>query len=163
MESLATDLAGHATGGAGHCFIWNVRHNGMVITSLEISVVGDFAMQQVSMSITSMPEAKRNYQKMQATGDTNHLFRSEYSTSFAFLRPNQIVSFPCNIPLHGPISRYFVRWGARNGSWTQKVEVDGADASPRPMKTVVYSHDNAKVSDPEGTELDTQEWQIHLP
>jgi len=71
LQAIATDLAGHATGGAGHCFIWNVRHNGMAITNLEISVVGDFAMQQVSMGITSMEAAKRNFQKTKQTGNVN--------------------------------------------------------------------------------------------
>lgn len=162
MQSIATDLEGHATGGSGHCFVWNVRHNGSFITSLEISVVGTFAMQDVSLGINSMAAAKRLFQQTQSTGDTRYIFQCEHTFSLPFVRPNQILSVSCNIPLQGPTSRYMLRWSARNGIWTQKVEVDATLASHRTMKTVVYSHDNTKIADPAGTELETPEWHIHV-
>lgn len=160
LQSIATDLEGLSTGGSGHCFVWNVRHNGSSITTLEISVVGDFAMQEVSLGVNSVAASRQFLQQTQATGDTRYIFQQQHSFLLGFLRPNQILSVSCNIPLQGPTSRYWLRWSARNGTWTQKLEVDATRPSHSPTRTVVYGHDNAKFSHPEGTNLGGPDWDV---
>lgn len=162
LQSIATDLEGHSTGGNGHCFVWNVRHNGSSITSLEISVVGDFAMQEVSVGINSVAASQQGIRKVQATGDTRYFFQREHSFVLGFLRPNQILTVPCNIPLQGPTSRYWLHWSARNGTWTQKVEVevDATQPSHSSTRSVVHGHDQATFSHPEGTNLDGHHWNV---
>lgn len=161
MESLTRDLVGHSTGGDGHCYIWNVRHDGSNITSLEIAVVGDFAIQNVAIGLSSIASTKEGFQKMKATGNLQHFFRSDFSWKLDFLRPSMIHSVPCKIPLLGEVSRYFVRWQARNGNWSQKLEVDARNLVPRPVRTVVITDDNNKISDPKGIDFETPEWQFH--
>lgn len=159
LESLAADLVGYSTGGDGYCYIWNVRHNGAQITRVEIMIAGNFALLDVSCGINSLASMAQRREQLQTTGNPHFLLGSDHTLSFPTLPKNVIWTVECNIPLQGPISRYFIRWKAKNGSWVQRLEVDARQRVPRPVRIFVNREDGVAIKYPQDAVLDLDEWK----
>lgn len=159
LDSLAVDMVGYSTGGNGYCYIWNVSHNGSQITRVEIMTVGDFAMLDVSCGINSLASMAQRRVQLKATGNPHFLLGSDYSFSFPSLPKNVIWSVECNIPLQGSISRYFIRWQARNGSWVQRLEVNALVRVLRPVRSFVNREDGIAIQYPQDAVLDLDDWK----
>ncbi|OWQ46604.1 hypothetical protein CDL60_14180 [Roseateles noduli] len=158
LEALSTDLSGHTTGGNGFCYVWSIQTRNGEIVALDIAIDGNFALREVSIGVTSLESAKQRLRASMQTGDIQHALQSDHNFKLTIVTPNQILSLPCRIPLTGAVSRYWVRWNAANGHWTQQLEIDANASRDRVVRTRVHRQDHSMFFSPKDTVQDEDAW-----
>lgn len=118
-------LQGHATGGnsVGWLMLANPRDG--EIRDVTANVEGDYPLIDAKASVLDLAKAGLGFEELRRTGRMQDFFKHHVifscgtlQTKFSFL---QRTAVPCDTTQ--PVIRFKVDWTARNGAWTQYVEL----------------------------------------
>ena len=118
-------LEGHASGGKSVGWLMLVNPRDGAVRDITAHVEGGYPLIDASASVLDMTNLDLGISEFQRTGNVHDLFKYHVRFNCGMLQPNlaiiqhQIV--PCDTTQ--PVIRFRIDWTARNGQWTQFVEL----------------------------------------
>lgn len=122
-------LEGHASGGksVGWLMLVNLREG--AIRDITAHVQGDYPLIDANASVLDLAKADLGIEELQRTGNIQDFFKHHVTFNCGTLQPNLAIIqrpiVPCDTTQ--PLIRFRVEWTARNGRWTQYVELKRND------------------------------------
>lgn len=118
-------LEGHASGGksVGWLMIANPREG--AIRDITAHVEGDYPLIEANASVLDLTKAGLGVEELRRTGNIQDFFKHYVKFNCGTLQPNlAILQRPVlSCDTTQPLIRFRVEWTARNGMWTQYVEL----------------------------------------
>jgi hypothetical protein len=124
--SEATErLEGHASGGKSIGWLMVTHPEAGAIRNITAHVKGDYPLIDAKASVLDLTKAKLGVKEFERTGDINDFFKYHVMFNCGNLQPSlattQQTVLLCDTTK--PLIRFKVDWTARNGRWTQYIEL----------------------------------------
>lgn len=118
-------LEGHASGGKSIGLLMLANPRGNAIRDITAHVEGDYPLIDANASVLDLSKANLGIKEFQRTGNIQDLFKHHVTFNCGTLQPNlatlQRPVLACDTTQ--PLIRFRIEWTARNGRWTQYVEL----------------------------------------
>lgn len=118
-------LEGHASGGKSIGWLMLVNPHKGAIRGITAHVEGSYPLLDAHASVLDLSKVRLGVDEVQRTGNLNDFFKHHVNFNCGTLQPNlatvQHPVVPCDSTR--PLIRFRVEWTARNGRWTQYVEL----------------------------------------
>ena len=118
-------LEGHASGGKGIAWLMLVHSGEGVLRNITAHVVGKYPLVDARASVLDLTKSKLGVEEFRRSGNIQDLFSHEVIFECGTLQPNMAIIqrpvIPCDTTR--ALIRFRVDWTARNGRWTQYVEL----------------------------------------
>jgi hypothetical protein len=118
-------LEGHASGGKSVGWLMLVNPRGGAIRDITAHLQGDYPLIDAHASVLDLAKADLGIEELQRTGNIQDFFKHHVNFNCGTLQPNLAIIqrpiVPCDTTQ--PLMRFRVEWTARNGKWTQYVEL----------------------------------------
>lgn len=118
-------LEGHASGGKSVGWLMLANPRDGAIRGITAHVEGCYPLIDANASVLDFSKAKLGLEEFQRTGNIHDLFKHHVTFNCGTLQPNlatlQRQVLTCDTTQ--PLIRFRVEWTARNGRWTQYVEL----------------------------------------
>lgn len=118
-------LEGHASGGKSVGWLMLVNPHEGAMRGITAHVEGSYPLLDAHASVLDLSKARLGADEVQRTGNIHDFFKYHVSFNCGTLQPNlamiQNPVVPCDSTR--PLIRFRVEWTARNGRWTQYVEL----------------------------------------
>lgn len=118
-------LEGHASGGKSVGWLMLVNPREGFIRDITAHVEGDYPLIDAKASVLDLAKASLGIEELRRTGNIQDFFKHHVKFSCGTLQPElailQHTVVPCETTQ--PVIRFRVEWTARNGKWTQYIEL----------------------------------------
>lgn len=118
-------LEGHASGGKSVGWLMLVNPREGAIRDITAHVEGDYPLIEAKASVLDLEKAGLGIEEFRRTGNIQDFFKHHVTIDCGTLQPNLAIIqrpvVPCDTTR--PLIRFKVEWTARNGRWTQYVEL----------------------------------------
>jgi hypothetical protein len=118
-------LEGHASGGKSVGWLMLVNPREGAIRDVTAHVEGDYPLIDAKASVLDLAKAGLGIEELQRTGNIQDFFKHHVTFNCGTLQPNLAIIqrpvVPCDTTQ--PLIRFRLEWTARNGRWTQYVEL----------------------------------------
>lgn len=124
--TAATDrLAGHASGGKSVGWLLMTHPRDGVIRDITAHVEGDYPLLDARASVIDLDKGGAGLEEFKRTGDIQDFFKHHVKFNCGMLQPTLAIIqrevVPCDTTK--PLMRFRVDWTARNGTWSQFVQL----------------------------------------
>jgi hypothetical protein len=130
LTDTTNQLVGHASGGSsvGWLMMTDIRNG--ALSNITAHVEGSYPLLDARATVLDIDvDHAAALEEVQRTGDVRHFFKNHITFSFGTLQPGlamlQTQTVPCGSPKE--LLRYRIDWTARNGIWTQYVQLKRRD------------------------------------
>jgi len=118
-------LEGHASGGKSIGWLMLATPREGAIRGITAHVEGDYPLIDANASVLDLAKADLGIEELRRTGNIHDFFKHHVRFDCGTLQPNLAIIqrpvVPCDTTQ--PLIRFKVEWTARNGRWTQYVEL----------------------------------------
>ena len=125
LAETAERLEGHTSGGKSVGWLMLVNPQGGVIRNISAHVLGDYPLIDAHASVLDLDKTDLGIEELKRTGNIQDFFKHHVKFHCGTVHPNLAVMqspiIPCDTTK--PLLRFQVEWTARNGKWTQYVEL----------------------------------------
>ena len=125
LTDTAERLEGHTSGGKSVGWLMLVNPQGDVIRNITAHVVGDYPLIDAHASVLDLDKANLGFEELKRTGNIQDVFKHHVKFHCGTVQPNLAVVqhpiVPCDTTKS--VIRFRVEWTARNGRWTQYIEL----------------------------------------
>lgn len=118
-------LEGHASGGKSVGWLMLVNPRGNAISGITAHVEGRYPLIDANASVLDLSKSDLGIAEIQRTGNLHDLFKHHVTFNCGTLQPNvATIQHPVLVcDTTKPFIRFRIDWTARNGRWTQYVEL----------------------------------------
>lgn len=122
-------LEGHTSGGKSVGWLMLANPQEGAIRNITAHVVGAYPLIDASAVVLDMAKARLGTEELQRTGNIQDFFKYHVTFNCGTLQPNLAILQPPSVPCDTtqPLICFRVEWVARNGRWTQFVELKRND------------------------------------
>lgn len=125
LAEASERLEGHASGGKSIGWLMLVSPHRGAIRSITAHVEGSYPLIDARASVIELSKIRLGADELKRTGNINDFFKYYVSFRCGMLQPDLAIIqhqvLPCDSDR--PLIRFRVDWSARNGKWTQYVEL----------------------------------------
>ena len=125
LTEIAERLEGYTSGGKSIGWLMLVNPKGGAIRNITAHVEGDYPLIDAHASVLDLDKASLGIEELKHTGNIHDIFRHHVKFNCGTVQPNlaviQAPIVPCDT--EKPSIRFKIEWTARNGTWTQYVEL----------------------------------------
>lgn len=118
-------LEGHASGGKSFGWLMLVQSREGAIRDITAHVEGAYPLIDAKASVLDLAKASLGIEELRRTGNIQDFFKHHVTFNCGTLQPTLAIIqrpvVPCDT--NRPLLRFKVEWTARNGRWTQYVEL----------------------------------------
>ncbi|MDP3266918.1 MAG: hypothetical protein Q8M39_08830 [Sulfuricurvum sp.] len=118
-------LEGHASGGKSVGWLMLVNPQDGAIRNITSHVVGNYSLIDAKASVIDLSKANLGIEEVKRTGNIQDFFKHHVNFNLGTMQADLAVVqqqiMPCDTTQ--PLIRFRVDWTARNGQWTQYVEL----------------------------------------
>jgi hypothetical protein len=118
-------LEGHASGGKSVGWLMLVNPREGFIRGITAHVKGDYPLIDANASVLDLAKSSLGIEELRRTGNIQDFFKHHVKFNCGTLQPQlailQHTVVPCETTQ--PVIRFIVEWTARNGKWTQYIEL----------------------------------------
>lgn len=118
-------LEGHASGGKSVGWLMLVNPYDGAIRNITAHVEGDYPLIDATASVVDLAKARLGIKEFQRSGNIQDFFKHNVTFNCGTVQPDLAVVqrsiVPCDTTR--PVIRFRVDWTARNGRWTQYIEL----------------------------------------
>ena len=125
LTKVAERLEGYTSGGKSVGWLMLVNPQGGVIRNITAHVEGDYPLIDAHASVLDLDKASLGVEELKRTGNMHDFFKHHVKFNCGTVQPNLAVMqnqiVPCDMTKSS--IRFKIEWTARNGRWTQYVEL----------------------------------------
>lgn len=125
LTEATTRLEGHSSGGTSIGWLMLANPHQGAIRNITAHVEGDYPLIDAAVSILDLAKANLGIEEARRTGNVQDFFKHHVTFNCGTLQPNLAIMqrpvVPCDTTQ--PLIRFRLEWTARNGRWTQYVEL----------------------------------------
>lgn len=118
-------LEGHASGGKSVGWLMLTNPHQGVISRITAHVEGAYPLIDARASVLDLAKAHLGIEELQRTGNMSDFFKHHVHFNCGTLQPKLAIIQKAVVPCDStrPLIRFRVEWVARNGTWTQFIEL----------------------------------------
>jgi len=125
LRGAADRLEGHASGGKSIGWLMLVNPQNGTIRNITAHVVGDYPLIEAKASVIDLDKSDAGFEEVKRTGNIHDFFKHHVNFDCGTLQLNFATLQRAEVPYDTSQSviRFRVEWTARNGKWTQFIQL----------------------------------------